>query len=136
MLWPAVVPESGPFAGRRMHWSEPESSLNPDTRAAAIAFYLAMMTAECLDLAGSVGPVIVEGPFARNTPYLQMLGVATGSEILSTRSQTGTSVGAAMLASKQPSSITHEKLARTPRMAHCPPDSVFRSYARLWREAL
>ena len=36
------------------------------------------MTATCLKMTGSRGPVIVEGPFARNAAYLDMLTTATG----------------------------------------------------------
>ena len=33
---------------------------------AAASFYAALMVAECLDLIGAEGPVIVEGPFGGN----------------------------------------------------------------------
>ena len=42
-----------------------------------------------------MGPVIVEGPFARNNAYLRMLGVASSSTVIPTGSATGTSQGAA-----------------------------------------
>ncbi|WP_102224916.1 FGGY-family carbohydrate kinase [Acidimangrovimonas sediminis] len=132
MLLPAVVPESGPFPGRRMRWSVPEAGLDPATRAAAVAFYLALMTAECLGLAGAAGPVIVEGPFAANLPYLRMLGAATGRPILRSASRTGTSAGAALLAARPGDATARPDL----RPVGDTDDPALRSYARRWRQAL
>ena len=56
-----------------------------------------MMTATCLELIGAEGPVIVEGPFARNRPFAEMLAAATGRPVLPQEGQAGTSVGAALL---------------------------------------
>ena len=66
-------------------------------RSAAVGFYLALVTARCLELVGHSGPVIVEGPFARNAPYLAMLGAASSSPVVPMDSTTGTSQGAALL---------------------------------------
>ena len=96
MLLPAVVPETGPFAGRSARWSPAEAQ--GGERAAALAFYLALVTARCLSLIGHAGPVIVEGPFARNTCFRRMLAAATGSEVHAMKGATGTSQGAALLA--------------------------------------
>ena len=65
MLMPAVVPESGPFRGRAAHWRGVEPDPGSPTRAAALGFYLAMMTAESLSLTGHRGNIVVEGPFCR-----------------------------------------------------------------------
>ena len=60
------------------------------------------MTATCLSLIGARGPNIVEGPFSTNPDFLDMLRAATGRLILvSNGSNTGTYVGAAMLAGAQ-----------------------------------
>lgn len=98
MLLPAVVPETGPFAGAKARWLGVEPSQGTGHRAAAVGFYLALVTARCLDLIGHEGPIIVEGPFARNDPYLTMLGVASSSPVVRMDSTTGTSQGAALLA--------------------------------------
>lgn len=97
MLLPAVDPLNGPFRGRRSEWTVPEPELAPGERAAALAFYLALMTAECLQVTGARGPGIVEGPFVANRPFLQMLAAATGRPVEAARSRTGTSAGAALL---------------------------------------
>jgi sugar (pentulose or hexulose) kinase len=58
-----------------------------------------MITATCLELAGADGEIVVEGPFARNRLFLEMLGVATGRAVMAQAGQaTGTSIGAALLA--------------------------------------
>jgi sugar (pentulose or hexulose) kinase len=63
----------------------------------ALSWYLAMMTHTCLGLIGARGPVIVEGPFARNPDYLDMLSSLWPEGIEIATSATGTSVGAALL---------------------------------------
>jgi sugar (pentulose or hexulose) kinase len=98
MLLPALVPESGPFAGRQGRWTPDEPPTGSGPRAAAVAHYLALMTAECLTLTGHRGDVIVEGPFSRNRAYLDMLAAATGCPVIAAGGATGTSQGAALLA--------------------------------------
>ncbi|MDE3240837.1 MAG: FGGY-family carbohydrate kinase [Paracoccaceae bacterium] len=97
LLLPAVEPSSGPFAGRAMEWRNLPADARPGLRMAALSFYLALMTAECLSMTGSGGPIIVEGPFGGNVNYLQMLAAATGQPVLASRARTGTSAGAALL---------------------------------------
>ncbi|MCA0938257.1 FGGY-family carbohydrate kinase [Salipiger pacificus] len=95
MLLPSVETSSGPFPGRHGDWTE---ALSPGEKSVALAFYLGLMTAECLSLIGAEGPVVVEGPLARNTLLLDMLAAATGREVACSASATGTSIGAALLA--------------------------------------
>jgi len=98
MLVPAVIQESGPFQGRKHRWIGDEPEISSPERTAALSFYLAMMTSECLSLTGHQGPIIVEGPFAANTGYSRMLSAATKCKVLAAESATGTSQGAAILA--------------------------------------
>lgn len=97
MLLPAVIPETGPFAGEKARWHGAEPEPGSGKRCAAVAFYLALVTSRCLELIGHEGPVVVEGPFARNMAYLWMLGVASSSIVIPMDSTTGTSQGAALL---------------------------------------
>lgn len=97
MLLPAVDPTSGPFQGRRMRWFNEEPPQGTPARAAATAYYLALVTNVCLQLTGADGPTLVEGPFARNPRFLDMLQIATGRPVHISQSVTGTSIGAAML---------------------------------------
>lgn len=97
MLQPAVVTESGPFAGKSGGWSrEPQTRGQRDY---ALSLYLALMTDHCLELVGAKDPIVVEGPFARNQDYLEALASLRGSAIQLSASATGTSIGAAMLLS-------------------------------------
>jgi sugar (pentulose or hexulose) kinase len=99
MLLPAVVPDAGPFMGMQSVWKSPEPNLGSGQRAAAVGFYLSLVTARSLELIGHEGPIIIEGPFARNRCFLMMLSVAAGCEVKAMDSATGTSAGAALLAS-------------------------------------
>ncbi|MBY6006221.1 FGGY-family carbohydrate kinase [Salipiger bermudensis] len=94
-LYPAIETASGPFGGCAGGWSD--EAMTPGEKGAALSLYLALMTATCLDLIGARGPVIVEGPFARNELYLDMLTVRTGRPVLVSNTATGTSLGAALL---------------------------------------
>ncbi|MEL7516636.1 MAG: FGGY-family carbohydrate kinase [Pseudomonadota bacterium] len=101
MLLPSIVTDSGPFQGTTACWVSEEPSPGTGQRSAAIGFYLALTTAHCLNLIGAEGPIHVEGPFAKNGSYIQMLGAATSRPIVATTSATGTSEGAAILGSKK-----------------------------------
>lgn len=125
MILPAIEPGSGPFRGRAMEWlgaPAPEGQ-----RTAALSWYLALMTGTCLDLVGARGPAIVEGPFARNPDYLDMLAVLRPEGVEVAASSTGTSVGAALLClGAAPAPRTTARLV---------PDhaGALRDYAALWR---
>ena len=95
-LLPAVEPGSGPFPGHQMRWTSPPAT--GGQRMLAVSWYLALMTQTCLGLIGARGPVIVEGPFARNPDYLDMLAALCPFGVEIATSATGTSTGAALLA--------------------------------------
>ena len=126
MLLPSVQQGSGPFPSARSRWiGEP---VGPE-RAIAVSFYLALMTATCLELIGADGQTIIEGPFALNGHYCGMLQAATGRPVLPQAGQaTGTSIGAALLASAAPQAPAHDA-ARTDAPAG------WRRYADAWTTA-
>ena len=98
-ILPAVESTTGPFPHVTYRWTIDPLLLSAEERYNVISFYLALMTATCLSLCHSTGPVIVEGPFTKNIPFCTMLSVATGCEVLGdTGGTTGTSIGAALLA--------------------------------------
>lgn len=131
-LMPSVVLESGPFQGQEHRWIGPEPELGTPDRSAAISFYLAMVTAECLSLTGHEGPVIVEGPFATNTGFCDLLSVATGCAVVTAESATGTSQGAALLALG-----SGPALASVPAPQPAPVRSAsYEAYVLRWRQAL
>lgn len=129
MLLPAIVPETGPFQGKQSTWIK-EPTANTGRRNAAVSFYLALVTAHCLELVGHQGPIIVEGPFAKNRCYRLMLAEATGSEVQATASTTGTSQGAALLGAK-----TAQARTETATTQPAPPDLAEKltAYADQWR---
>jgi len=132
LLMPSVVPESGPFQGQGHRWIGSEPEKGTSERTAALGFYLALMTAECLSLTGHRGPIIVEGPFATNSGYCAMLCAATKCSVATAESATGTSQGAAMLAlekSELPKSLnTHVFTAKE--------NARYVAYAERWQDAL
>ncbi|HEY4193572.1 MAG TPA: FGGY-family carbohydrate kinase [Mesorhizobium sp.] len=126
MLLPSVQPGSGPFPAGKARWVGAPS---PRECAVAVDFYLALMTATCLDLIGADGPVIIEGPFAANRNYCDMVQVATGRAVLAQAGQTtGTSIGAALLAD-----MSRMPPAPTASVKDYPP--AWRRYAQEWRAA-
>ncbi|WP_420410149.1 FGGY-family carbohydrate kinase [Hoeflea sp.] len=130
MLLPAVENRSGPFQGCRHSWTVPEETLAPGERHAAVSFYLAMMTATCLDIVGADGETIVEGPFASNEAYCAMLSAATGRPVIPVAGGTGTSLGSALLADPGQSGSLQSAVP----LADAPGE--FRAYAEKWLETI
>lgn len=97
MLLPSVESGSGPFQSRKMQWLGDEPPIGSGQRAVALSFYLAFMTGTCLELIKGAGPTIVEGPFARNAQYIDMLKAVTDRSVFTSEAVTGTSIGAALL---------------------------------------
>lgn len=134
MLFPAVDPRSGPFQGRKHRWSEGEALLTDGQRFVALSFYLALVTAECLAMTGAEGPAVVEGPFAQNRLYLEMLEAALCRPVdASAGSVTGTSIGAALL-------VAGQEIHRVGRSCADDEGRVLDTrlgrYAETWRERL
>ena len=130
MLMPAVVADTGPFKGRASEWIGDEPDIGTGERGAVVALYLALVTAECLSNIGHQGCIIVEGPFAGNQTYLDMLSIATRSDVRRSLGSTGTSAGAALLVGgcsapppvdKSPMQISERTIA------------AFKTYAAQWR---
>lgn len=127
LLMPAAVNDCGPYQGRSPAWIGAEPPLGSGHRAAAVSLYLALVTAKGLDLIGHRGPVLVEGPFARNAGYLRMLATAAGSEVRPMTGATGTAQGAALL-------VSGAAAPRDPTAA-VRPDPACAGYAARWRAA-
>lgn len=131
MLLPSVTAGSGPFPDRKAHWTRPVALIDTEARFVAVSFYLALMTAECLSLAGADGDIVVEGPFATNKLFVEMLDAATGRPVTAmTDTQGTTSIGAALLASMKPGVM--------PGMMQAPMEHRARmvAYAAKWRHAV
>ncbi|MER9656843.1 FGGY-family carbohydrate kinase [Mesorhizobium sp. M0152] len=129
LLLPSTQQGSGPFPHHTASWRDADG-INSGKRFAAVSFYLALMTATCLDLIGADGPTIVEGPFARNRLFVGMLAAATGRAVVASEAATGTSIGAALLASDQVAA--DGKGERT----EPPTDGIWGDYVGAWRAAV
>ena len=127
MLMPSVEPRSGPFPNRTCSWSTNEAQLSDGQRYVAVSFYLALMTATGLEITGADGEILVEGPFATNRPYLEMLASACGRSVRGVAG-TGTSIGAALLSSNQGVLLKQNEQASTHTSE--PP---MEAYADAWR---
>lgn len=129
LLLPSTQQGSGPFPHHAAAWVDADD-ISRGQRFAAISFYLALMTATCLDLIGADGPAIVEGPFARNLPFKRMLAAGTARAVIASEAATGTSIGAALLASD------HAIMGGKGERIEPPTDPAWADYARAWRMAV
>ncbi|WP_047146626.1 FGGY-family carbohydrate kinase [Aquamicrobium sp. LC103] len=103
-ILPSVLRGCGPFPSIEASWTV-ETAM-PGERIVAASFYLAMMTATCLELIGARGDIVIEGPLASNTLFLRMLNAATRRPVVAQSSQaTGASIGAALLATEPTKSL-------------------------------
>ncbi|TIP09812.1 FGGY-family carbohydrate kinase [Mesorhizobium sp.] len=128
-LLPSTQQGSGPFPHQTAAWLNADD-ISAGQRFAAISFYLALMTATCLDLIGANGPSTVEGPFARNRLFAQMLAATTARAVIASEAATGTSIGAALLASDQ------RTIQAKGERIEPPADPAWANYARSWRAAV
>lgn len=98
MALPSLVSGSGPFGRRIGGWSTNPTALSPEARVAAASLYAALVADTCLRLTGASGPVIVEGPFARNDVFVGALARLCGRNVIARPDAAGTTLGAALLA--------------------------------------
>jgi sugar (pentulose or hexulose) kinase len=97
MALPSFVAGTGPYGLMRGRWSPEPDGLENGERAAVASLYCALVTETCLALAGAEGPVIVEGPFARNAMFLAALAARLPAVVVARPDATGTTEGAALL---------------------------------------
>jgi sugar (pentulose or hexulose) kinase len=127
-LLPAVVPSCGPFAGRASQWSAEPST--PSQREIALSWYLALMSQTCLDLIGARGAIIVEGPLAHNSHYLDMMAATAKGDVRLAASATGTAIGAACLM------LDHGAAPATQIWPHPQNAQSMADYARNWHRRI
>ncbi|TIX09707.1 MAG: hypothetical protein E5V46_21955 [Mesorhizobium sp.] len=72
----------------------------------------------------------MEGPFARNRLFTGMLAAATGRTVIASEAATGTSIGAALLASKE--TPAHSKVETIEPQT----DPIWAAYVTGWRGAV
>ena len=98
MALPTFAAGVGPFPASAGRWSVDPAALSAAERNAAASLYLALVTAESIRCAGGSGPVIIEGPFARNRIFCAALAAIGPHEVVPSETSTGTTLGAALLA--------------------------------------
>lgn len=125
MLLPGTVKGTGPFPMAQGKWTA--ESADAAERRAAASLYQALMTATCLEMIGSKGEIIVEGPFATNQIFLAGLRSLTNRTVLASVAQTGTALGAAILAGLRPRHSMHRVERTIPGLSH---------YAKAWRDQI
>ncbi len=128
---PSLPMGSGPFPDRQGRFTCDETALTPGERLLAVSWYLALMSATCLDLIGAGGETVVEGPFASNGAFLDMLSAATGRPVRISEGATGTSLGAAGLVLADKSHIAPQTHLREVRERE-----ALAAYAQRWRAML
>jgi len=131
VLMPSVVTRTGPYPDLQNLWLGQTPEDNTADKNCVVAFYLALMTHECMTLIGSAGPTFVEGPLAQDTVFLRMLAVVSNRDVYYSESVTGTSVGAAMLIQKPLTPPPYTKVVVENDMR-----SKMQTYATRWHEAL
>ncbi|TGS13751.1 carbohydrate kinase [Mesorhizobium sp. M2E.F.Ca.ET.209.01.1.1] len=129
LFLPSTQHGSGPFPHRDARWINAED-LSPGQRFATISFYLALMTSTCLELIGGDGPTTVEGPFARNPLFVRMLAAATERPVIVSETSTGTSIGAALLATDGAPAMSRGERTDPPT------DPAWGDYAKAWQLAV
>ncbi|MBB6409155.1 FGGY-family carbohydrate kinase [Mesorhizobium sangaii] len=129
LLLPSTQQGSGPFPHHAATWLNTDGMSNGQ-RFAAISFYLALMTATCLDLIGADGPTTVEGPFARNRLFVGMLAASTARAVVASEAATGTSIGAALLATDRATAQGQGERMEPPT------DPAWVDYVSAWRAAV
>ncbi|ANT49905.1 FGGY-family carbohydrate kinase [Mesorhizobium amorphae] len=129
LLLPSTQQGSGPYPHHAAQWLAAED-VTDGQHFVAISFYLALMTATCLGLIGRDGPAIVEGPFARNRLFTRMLAAATARPVIASEAATGTSIGAALLATDRGAVGSKGETTKPPD------DLAWADYARAWRAAV
>ncbi|MFK8083042.1 MAG: FGGY-family carbohydrate kinase [Granulosicoccus sp.] len=131
MLMPSVVTDTGPYPTSSSRWVGADVQHDSEMKACVVTLYLALMTHECMLQIGSCGPTFIEGPLAHDTIYARMLAAVSQRPVFIGTSQTGTSVGAAMLVSAPEYLPDYEQVrlseAQRNRLEH---------YAAAWREQL
>lgn len=130
-LLPSIVRGSGPYPQSTSRWSYVRNPHDPETDYAVVSCYLALMTRECLELTGAGGEIVVEGPFAANRIFLQMLAASTQRPVLAQPASTmGTAIGAALLARTEFETVALPRVDRVNEST----SAHFAEYAADWRD--
>lgn len=129
MALPAFVAGNGPFGQSKGSWSVDPATLSPGERTAAASLYVALVAETCLTLTGAQGPVLIEGPFAKNRLFLAALAARVDRPVIGRPDATGTTEGAALLADGP----DHPHAAAPDPAPASPLGGEFSAYTALWK---
>ncbi len=131
MLMPSVVKNTGPYPHAPHQWLGSDVTNNSSLQTCAVTLYLALMTHECLALIGADGPTYIEGPLAQDKHYAQMLAAVSKRPVLISESETGTSIGAAMLINPPENAPDYTRVELDAMQRN-----KLEKYARRWKQQL
>nr|MBX2879755.1 hypothetical protein [Granulosicoccus sp.] len=132
LMMPSAMTGTGPYPDATQCWINPVAETNDASLSdCAVTLYLALMTYECMQLVGSLGPTFIEGPLAHDTYYAQMLAAVSDRPVFISGSETGTSVGAAMLITNPDTSPVYTRVTVPVNRR-----AQLRRYAALWQHHL
>lgn len=132
MALPSMVQGSGPYPNGTGGWADGQIPSTSGEAATAATLYLALMTETCLGLANAHGPIVIEGPMAKNHLYCHVLSALTGRAVIPSGGTTGTSAGAALLAGGSKSDTAELQPAPTGRPGLID-KSLIVTYAENWK---
>lgn len=131
---PCFAPQGGPFQQRQGRVLGAPEQLSDSERSALAALYCALMTDYCLRLLGQStaldqGDIIVEGSFASNPLYLQLLAsLRPQQRVLQSIDSTGTTLGTALLAGTFTLTDYDQQLLQVPSQ----PCAQLQDYRQQW----
>jgi sugar (pentulose or hexulose) kinase len=132
VITPSVVPGCGPYPEAKHRMVNAPERLNADETYVAASLYAALMTKTCLELTGAAGPVVLEGPFTRNSLYIEALSKFIGRPVISVAGSTGTSTGAALLATGLTPSKAGDQSGSASALDQLPDD--LQAYLEIWKQ--
>jgi sugar (pentulose or hexulose) kinase len=133
LLTPSIVEGCGPYPHATHRVVNAPEGLTANEIYVGASFYAALMTKACLSLTGAAGPIVVEGPFARNRLYIEALSKVMARPVIPIAGSTGTSVGAALLTAPL-SAPAAAQIETAPATADLP--ESFRQYCADWEKSV
>jgi L-fuculokinase len=127
VAWPCFTAAGGPFQGR-IGRIEGADGFDEASRTALAVLYCALVADVSLDLLGSCGPIVVEGPFADNPLFGTLLAAFRPTQLVSLSHDRAGTVGGAL-------ALVAPEDAAWPRLTPCASVLSPRlgSYHRAWR---
>lgn len=132
MAIPSFAEAGGPFGYLSGHLINNAELRTERDKVALATMYCALMIDYALEMISSEGPVIVEGPFATNTPLCQLLAsFRKDQQVFASSDSSGTSYGAAILTGSM-----HQHQSRGSTRIDPIADKGVLAYKNLWRNKL